>query len=92
MLTGYRGMVSLTLDGGQVIAGEGAYCVEIEDFVPKGNLFAIGVERASSEIRIGDDVAVVHEGDVRAVGVAVMTPKEMGLAERGQAVHIRHVR
>jgi predicted RNA-binding protein len=33
---------------------------------------------------------VVHGKDARAVGVARMTPQEMGLAERGEAVHIRH--
>ena len=91
MLTGERGMLSLTLDGGKVLAGAGIYCVEIEDFRPKGNLFAVGVERASPEIRIGDDVVVAHAGDARAVGVARMTPIEMETAERGEAVHIRHV-
>ncbi len=90
MLTGDRGMISLTLEGAKVISTTGEYCVEIDDFVPKGNLFAIGVESASEGIRIGDDVAVVHKGDVRAVGVAVMTPEEMLLAERGEAVHVRH--
>lgn len=92
MLTGERGMISLTTEGAKVLASGNKYCVEIEDFVPKGNLFAVGVESASDEIRIGDDVAVVHDGDVRAVGVAVMTPEEMALAERGEAVHIRHTR
>lgn len=91
MLTGERGMVSLTIRGAETIAQHGAYCVEIDDFIPKGNLFAVGVERASPEIRIGDDVAVTHNGEVRAVGVARMTPGEMELAERGEAVHIRHV-
>ncbi len=91
MLTGERGMLSLTLDGGRALAQSGTYGVEIEDFVPKGNLFAVGVEKASSEIRIGDDVVVTHSGEARAVGVAKMTPAEMELAERGEAVHIRHV-
>ena len=91
MLTGERGMVSLTAPGAQRIADAGTYSVEIEDFVPKGNLFAVGVEHASPEIRIGDDVAVVHSGDVRAVGVARMCPAEMEFSERGEAVHIRHV-
>ena len=90
MLTADRGMVSLTLDGGQALARSGAYCVEIEDFRPKGNLFAVGVEGATPDVRIGDDVAVVHKGDVRAVGVARMCAAEMALAERGEAVHIRH--
>jgi archaeosine synthase len=91
MLTGERGMISLTLDGAKAVAVSGTYSVEIDDFVPKGNLFAVGVEGASPEIRIGDDVAVVHSKDVRAVGVARMSAVEMNLAERGEAVHIRHV-
>jgi archaeosine synthase len=90
MLTGDRGMISLTLEGAKVLARSGIYSVEIEDFKPKGNLFAVGVEKMSPEIRIGDDVAVVHKGDVRAVGIAMMSPAEMELAERGEAVHIRH--
>jgi len=49
------------------------------------------VEAASNEVRIGDDVAVVHKGDLRAVGTAQMCAAEMALAERGEAVHIRHV-
>ncbi len=91
MLTGERGMVSLTIAGARVLAQESAYWVEIDDFLPKGNLFAVGVEKASPEVRIGDDVAVTHRGEVRAVGVARMTAEEMELAERGEAVHIRHV-
>lgn len=90
MLTGDRGMVSLTLEGARMIAASGAYSVEIDDFEPKGNLFAVGVEGATSDVRIGDDVAVVHSKDVRAVGVARMSALEMNMAERGEAVHIRH--
>jgi archaeosine synthase len=90
MMTPDRGMVSLTLDGARVLARTGAYCVEIEDFKPKGNLFAVGVEGSSPDVRVGDDVAVVHRGDARAVGVAKMCAAEMRLAERGEAVHIRH--
>jgi len=90
MLTAERGMVSLTVEGARALARTGAYCVEIEDFKPKGNLFAVGVEDATPEVRIGDDVAVVHRGEARAVGVARMCSAEMKLAERGEAVHIRH--
>ncbi|MCJ7562706.1 MAG: archaeosine synthase subunit alpha [Thermoplasmata archaeon] len=90
MLTAERGMISLTLEGGKVLADAGSYCVEIDDFKPKGNLFAVGVKKADGEIRIGDDVAIVHGKEVRAVGVARMSPVEMELAQRGEAVHIRH--
>jgi archaeosine synthase len=91
MLTGERGMVSLTIDGARTLAASESYCVDIDDFKPKGNLFAVGVDDVSPEVRIGDDVAVVHNGDVRAVGVARMSAAEMSLAERGEAVHVRHV-
>jgi archaeosine synthase len=85
-----RGMISLTLDGAEAISRADRYCVEIDDFAPKGNLFAVGVEDATDDVRIGDDVAVRHDGDVRAVGVARMCAAEMRSAQRGEAVHIRH--
>jgi len=85
-----RGMLSLTLDGGRILSQADAYCVEIEDFVPTGNVFAVGVTDASPEIRIGDEVVVRHARDVRAVGVARMNAREMVDLRRGQAVHTRH--
>ncbi len=90
MLVRERGMLSLTLDGAERISEAGVYCVQIDDFHPEGNLFAIGVEEADKEIRVGDDVIVRHEEDVRAVGVAMMNWKEMVESERGEAVRIRH--
>ncbi len=124
MLLGERGMISLTKEGGQALLGAagGAYCVEIEDFAPKANIFAVGVVGAGEQIRIGDEVVVAHrkevgsrkwevgsgksevttelptsdikpptyEWDVRAVGVAQMSGREMNEAERGMAVKVRH--
>ena len=90
MLVEERGMISLTLDGAERISKADVYCVEIDDFHPQGNLFAIGVEDADRNIRIGDDVVIRHEKDVRAVGSAVMNWKEMVESNRGEAVRIRH--
>ncbi|MFQ5885119.1 MAG: PUA domain-containing protein, partial [Thermoplasmata archaeon] len=90
MLVGERGMISLTLEGAERISNNNVYCVEIDDFYPEGNLFAVGVTDASKEIRIGDDVVVRHKGDVRGVGVAMMNWKEMVESGRGEAVRIRH--
>lgn len=86
-----RGMLSLTLDGGRILAEANAFCVEIEDFLPKGNVFAVGVTGASSDIRPGDEVVVLHGREVRAVGTARMGPREMVDLRRGEAVHVRHV-
>ena len=85
-----RGMLSLTLEGGRILAREKAYCVTIEDFRPEGNVFAIGVTGADPNIREGDDVAVVCGDEVRAVGVARMPAKEMVESKRGEAVRVRH--
>ena len=92
MLTGDRGLISLTIDGGRILAPSGCYTVDIEDFELKGNLFAVGVSKAAPEIRVGDDVVIAHEGHVRGVGVARMCSAEMELAERGEAVRVRHAK
>jgi archaeosine synthase len=85
-----RGMLSLTLAGGEVLSKKDAYWVEIEDFLPVGNIFAVGVRDAAHEIRPGDEVAVRHEGEVRAVGTARLAWREMKDLRRGEAVHVRH--
>jgi archaeosine synthase len=85
-----KGSLSLTLDGGKALAGSGKFGVEIDDFVPKTNVFAIGVTSASDEIRSGDEVYVHHGGEVRAVGTARMNGASMVVLKRGEAVHIRH--
>jgi len=85
-----RGMLSLTLDGGRELSKRNAYCVEIDDFYLQGSLFAVGVEYASEEIRIGDDVVLRHGDEVRGVGVAQMSSMEMIESERGEAVKVRH--
>ena len=85
-----RGMFSLSLAGGEVLSHANRYCVEIEDFFPEGNIFAVGVVAASEDIRIGDEVAVRHGAEVRAVGSARMTWREMVDSKRGEAVRVRH--
>ncbi len=90
MLTALRGMISLTLEGARMLSARDLAWVEIEDFQPKGNIFAVGVEDADPRLRIGDEAIVRHRGEVRAVGVASMTPGEMVEARRGEAVRVRH--
>jgi archaeosine synthase len=86
-----RGLLSLTLAGGDILSKADAFCIEIEDFHPVGNIFAVGVRDASRDIRPGDEVVVRHDGDVRAVGTARLAWREMKDLDRGEAVHVRHV-
>lgn len=90
MMTPERGMVSLTLEGAEVLAEAGYATVEIMDFELKGNLFAVGVIRADPRIRIGDEAIIVCDGQVRGVGVAMMCGREMTDLKRGIAVKVRH--
>jgi archaeosine synthase len=91
MLVGDRGMISLTLEGGKILAEQDAYWVKIHDFIPKGNIFAVGVKDADEDIRIGDDAVVLRDDELVGVGVAVMSPEEMIETDRGEAVRIRHI-
>lgn len=90
MMTPERGMVSLTLEGAEILAEAGYASVEIMDFELKGNLFAVGVIRADPRIRIGDEAIIVCDGQVRGVGVAMMCGREMTDLKRGIAVKVRH--
>ena len=90
MMTAERGMISLTLDGAQILADMGKNVVEMMDFELKGNLFAIGVTKADPSIRIGDEAIIMLNGKVKAVGVAMMSGREMVELNRGIAVRVRH--
>lgn len=84
------GMLSLTLDGAQVMADHGFCIVDVQPFELKGNLFAVGVNHADPGIRIGDEAVIVCEGKVKGVGVALMCGREMTDLKRGIAVKVRH--
>ncbi len=92
MLTGERGLISLTMAGARELVAmpEFGYSMVIDDFVPSGSIMAVGVVKASEAIRIGDEVVACYNDEVRAVGQAVMTGSEMTHAERGAAVKVRH--
>ncbi|MDD1743627.1 MAG: DUF5591 domain-containing protein [Methanomassiliicoccales archaeon] len=92
LLTPERGMISLTLDGAEILASKGLNLVEIEDFDLTGNLFAKGVKNADPIIRIGDEAVIMRNGAVEGVGIASMSSAEMTASERGEAVRVRHKR
>jgi archaeosine synthase len=64
--------------------------VEIDGFVPHGNVLAPGILEAEETIRTGDEV-VVEGPKAFAVGRAVMFGREMAESSRGVAVDVRHV-
>ena len=83
-----RGMFALTFAGGLKLGKN--YWVEIDDFYPKGSIFAVGVENADDRIRVGDEAIIFYKDEMRGVGIAKMNGEEMAESEHGEAVKIRH--
>lgn len=91
MITKERGLISLTLNGGEKLFSSKKYFVEIyNDFTLKGSVFAPGIKNADEKIRIGDEVIVLKNKEMVAVGVAQMNGDEMGQLNFGEAVKVRH--
>ena len=91
MITQERGLISLTIQGAEILALNENYWVDIhDDFTLKGSVFAPGVKDADNKIRIGDEVIVRKNKSLCAVGVAQMTGSEMIELNYGEAVKIRH--
>jgi len=79
-----------TLEGAMRLIELGTYQIQIDDFVPSGNLLAPGVVDADVNIRPSDQVIVVSER-VLGVGRALMGGAEMVRSTRGIAVDLRKV-
>ncbi len=91
MLHPERGNLVLTGEGGRrLFEATDRYTVEIDDFHPKGTIFAPGVIDASPDIRIEDAVVVHHDGAYRGTGRAVAPGVLMGAMTSGGCVEMRH--
>ncbi len=91
MITKERGLISLTISGAEKLLDSKKYWVEIyDDFTLIGSIFAPGIKNADSEIRIGDEVIVIKNKKLVAVGVAQMNGEEMKKSDHGEAVKVRH--
>jgi len=91
MITKERGLISLTIAGAEKLLGFEKYWVEIyNDFKIIGSIFAPGVKNADGTIRIGDEVIVIKNNKLAAVGVAQMNGEEMKNSLHGEAVKVRH--
>ena len=65
--------------------------VEIfDDFTLKGSVFAPGIKNTDEKIRCGDEVIVIKNNKLVAVGVAQMNGEDMKKSSHGEAVKVRH--
>ena len=92
------GLFSLSIEGARRVVDSGVLvkCLvtvknDVSKFIAEGgDVFAVHVLRADSEIRPKDEVIVVNEkGEVLAVGKAVLSGEEMTAFKVGVAVKVR---
>lgn len=84
------GLYSLNLEGGKILKNINKNWVVIDFDLKTNTLFAPGVIDADSNIIPKDEVVILRDGDVVAVGRAVLAGEEMKKAVKGVAVKIRH--
>jgi archaeosine synthase len=84
------GQLIPTLCGAEILAQKETYTVHIHDFKLTTNLFAVGVKGADPDIRAGDEVVIVRDGELVGAGTAQMPAAEMVESDRGEAVRVRH--
>jgi len=89
-LSSSTGQLIPALCGAEELAQLDTYCVHIHDFRLEANLFAVGVKDADPEIRTGDEVVIVRDGELVGAGTAQMPASEMLESDRGEAVRVRH--
>ena len=85
----YRGMLTLTKKSANALVENNTYTVSIDDFYPEGDVFAVGVLDATSDIREEDEVAIAHNGELRAWGIARMNFYDMKHEMKGKSVKVR---
>ena len=84
-----HGTIRPTFEGWSLI--ETGYRVYIDNFIPKGDILAPGVQDADPMIRPGDEVLVIGD-QALATGRAAMGADEMIRSSRGVAVRVRKVK
>lgn len=66
------------------------FLVEIDDFKPTANIYPVGILSSTEDIGIEDEVVVVHNGEIRGVGVSKMPSIAMRDLKKGAAVKMRN--
>ncbi len=85
-----RGKLTITKNAAHYFSEAGKNLIEIDDFKPTSNIYAVGITGTSDGIRQEDEVVIHHSGEVRGVGVAKMPRDAMLSLSKGVAVKVRN--
>lgn len=84
------GKFTINKNSAQWFVDNGKFLVEIDDFKPTANVYAVGVLETTNDIRQEDEVVLHHGGTVKGVGTAKMPLRAMLDLKKGVAVKVRN--
>lgn len=84
------GKFTIHKNAAQWFIDNGRFLVEIDDFKPTANIYAVGVTGTTGDIRQGDEVVLHHKGAAKGVGIARMPYAAMISLKKGTAVKVRN--
>lgn len=84
------GKFTINKQSAQWFIENGKFLVEIDDFKPTANVYAVGVLGATDDVRQEDEVVLHHKGMMKGVGIAKMPTRAMVDLKKGVAVKVRN--
>jgi Queuine tRNA-ribosyltransferases, contain PUA domain len=84
------GKLTIHKNASGIFLEQGKFLVNIDDFKPTANVYAMGVKECTSDIRQEDEIVMHHNGQFKGVGTAKMSSSIMNLTDRGIAVKVRN--
>ncbi len=83
------GRFSITPESGKFFLEDNKFNVKIDDFIPTSNVYAVGVNKATDDIKQFDEVIMTYNNELRGTGTAMMSYNAMKDLENGIAVKVR---
>ncbi len=84
------GKLTIHKNAADIFLKSGKFLVEIDDFKPTANIYAMGIKDCSQDIRQEDEIVIHHNGEVRGTGIAKMSASVMKHTSRGIAIKVRN--
>jgi archaeosine synthase len=83
------GRFSITPESGKFFMENNKFNVSIDDFRPTSNVYAMGIQGATPDIKAFDEVIMTYGTELRGTGTALMPSRAMIDLDNGAAVKVR---
>ncbi len=83
------GRFSITPESGKFFLENNRFNVSIDDFRPTSNVYAMGIQDATQDIKAFDEVIMAYGNELRGTGTALMPSRAMIDLENGAAIKVR---